>query len=179
MHACWRCTPCLTYCSSEKDLSNAWTQISITFAICFFAQEITLTEAIKCWEGNTCSHRKMKNIIAEELFPFYQWNHPISNSLFEALVKSNIITCSVHIYWGEQKHGDFTFQTPLKNVIGPAASYTDGGLHISTLAGLVLNIICPSDMYSLSVAIRFQYKVWDHSQVIDTEQENNILESVS
>lgn len=30
--------------------------------------------------------------------------------------------------------GDFSFQTPLKDVIGPAGPYTDAGLHISTLA---------------------------------------------
>lgn len=34
-------------------------------------------------------------------------------------------------------------------------------------------------MSPLSSAIRFQYRVWDHSQVTDPQQENNTLESVN
>lgn len=30
--------------------------------------------------------------------------------------------------------GDFSFQTPVKNVIGPAGLYIDTGLHVSALA---------------------------------------------
>jgi len=79
-----------------------------------FAREITLSEPIKCCGGNARSQRKMKNIIAEELFAFYQWNHPVSNSLTEALVKNSITICSVHIYRGEQKYGGLQFSNTTK-----------------------------------------------------------------
>lgn len=118
MHACWGSTPCLTCCSSEKDLFNAWTQISITSAISFFAQEITLSEAMKCWGGNNHNHRKMKNIIAEELFPFLPMKSPsfqlIIWVLFPTHVESNITTCSVHIYWEEQKLGGLQYSDTTK-----------------------------------------------------------------
>lgn len=179
IYSCWASAPCLTCCRSEKDLSNAGTETSITSVIWFFAQEITLCEPIKCWEGNTHSHRKMKNIIAEELFPFYQWNHPVSNSLIEALVENNIMTCSVHIYRGEQKHGGLRFSNSTKKC--NCSCWT---LHRCWSAHK-----CSGSFYCwilyvqvtwtlLSRAIRFQYGVWDHSQVIDTQQENNILQPV-
>lgn len=116
----------------RKDLSNAGTETSIISAICFFSQEITSSEPIKCWEGNACSHRTMKNIIAERLFPFYQWNHSVSKSLTEALVDNNITTCSIHKYRGEQKHGGLQFSTTTKK--SNCSCWTDAGLHISILA---------------------------------------------
>lgn len=119
----------------RKDLSNAGTETSIISAICFFSQEITLSEPIKCWEGNACSHRTMKNIIAEKLFPFYQWNHSVSKSLTEALVDNNITTCSIHKYRGEQKHGGLQFSTTTKK--SNCSCWTDAGLHISILADFI------------------------------------------
>lgn len=109
----WESTPYLTCYSSEKELSNAGTETSVTSAIwVFFAQEITLSEPIKFWGGNSCSHRRIKSIIAEDSFS--QWNHPIYNSLIKVLVENIIWTSSAHIHQAEPKHEGLQFSNSTK-----------------------------------------------------------------